>query len=151
MNEDFPSEFEKPEQSPGFLLWQVSNEWQRKQREALSTVGLTHVQFVLLASIHWLEAQGAVTQSALASHANTDPMMTSQVVRTLQNKGLIVRSPHPEDSRALQLVTTALGRKSFEEAIVIVEGVDRDYFEVLGKNRDKFTSFLGMLSKNSRG
>ncbi|MGA7719963.1 MAG: hypothetical protein WCA84_02175 [Ignavibacteriaceae bacterium] len=42
-----------PEESTGFLLWQVTNLWQREIKKALSIYGLTHSQFVLLASILW--------------------------------------------------------------------------------------------------
>ena len=44
--------------SPGFLLWQVTNKWQAAQRAALKPFGLTHVQFVLLASLTWLDSGG---------------------------------------------------------------------------------------------
>ena len=47
--------FEKPEESTGFLLWQVTNLWQREIKKALEKYGLTHSQFVLLASMYWLE------------------------------------------------------------------------------------------------
>lgn len=47
-------QFASPDDSPGFLLWQVSNLWQRKMKAELSDLGLTHVQFVLLAGIVWL-------------------------------------------------------------------------------------------------
>ncbi len=49
------SEFSYPEESPGFLLWQVSNLWQKLQRKALSQLNLTHVQFALLSGIGCLE------------------------------------------------------------------------------------------------
>ena len=75
--------FARPEESTGLLLWQVTNRWQAAQRAALKPFGLTHVQFVLLASLAWLGADGPVTQQQLAGHAGTDPMMTSQVVRAL--------------------------------------------------------------------
>src|SRR3546814_15453085 len=41
----------RPENSPGFLLWQVTNQWQRRLRATLEPLGLTHVQFVLLAGL----------------------------------------------------------------------------------------------------
>ena len=39
------------EDSPGFLLWQVSSMWQRQINAGLKQFGLTHAQFVLLASL----------------------------------------------------------------------------------------------------
>ena len=76
------SRFTSAGESPGFLLWRISNAWQQRQRAALLPLGLTHVQFVLLASLVWLTQHGrTVTQTDLAEQAQTDPMMTSQVVR----------------------------------------------------------------------
>ena len=57
------SAFDTPQQSPGFLLWRVTLSWQRRMRAALAPHDLTHVQFVLLASLWWLqEHSGRPTQ-----------------------------------------------------------------------------------------
>lgn len=77
-----------PEESSGFLLWQVTNLWQRELRKALEKYDLTHSQFVLLASILWLSLKKEnVTQVLLSTHTKIDPMTTSTVLRTLQKKG----------------------------------------------------------------
>ncbi|HEY0518719.1 MAG TPA: hypothetical protein VGC84_04425, partial [Ilumatobacteraceae bacterium] len=47
--------FASPDLSPGFVLWQVATVWQREIRDALADLELTHAQFVLLASVGWLE------------------------------------------------------------------------------------------------
>ena len=86
------SQFEGPEQSSGFLLWQVSTEWRRRIETALATLDLTHPQFVLLASVGWLTRNGGqVTQVELARHCKTDITMNSQILRTLEKKGYIER------------------------------------------------------------
>ena len=100
----------RPENSPGFLLWQVANQWQRLQRSTLEPLGLTHVQFVLLAGLAWLSRkENDVTQARLAAFCKTDAMMTSQVVRSLEAGGFVARAPHPTDIRARQLRVTAKG------------------------------------------
>jgi len=126
----------------GLYLWQASNQWQRMQKEALEPLDLTHVQFILLAGVVELEKQGFVTQSALAAYAKADPMMTSQVLRALEKKGCVIRSAHPEDTRALQLVTTAKGRKLFEQAFPIVQQVDKDFF---GKDEKLWSELLSVV------
>ena len=78
---------EKAEESSGFLLWQVTNLWQREIKKALKEFGLTHSQYVLLASIHWLTLHNQeVTQVVLSNHTKIDAMSTSTVLRTLQQK-----------------------------------------------------------------
>ena len=116
------------DESPGLLLWQVTNRWQQAQRAALKPFDLTHVQFVLLASLTWLDAAGPVTQRALADHAATDPMMTSQVLRALEVRGLVQRAPHPDDSRARAVSVTPAGAELANRANVAVEGCDRTFF-----------------------
>jgi len=118
--------------SPGLALWRVTNAWQRTIRTALVAHRLTHVQFVLLASLTWMDRSVPVTQRDLADHARTDVMMTSQVIRALEAKGYVVRSPHPTDGRAFTLSPTAEGIAVANSANADVEAADRDYFAALG-------------------
>jgi DNA-binding MarR family transcriptional regulator len=134
--------YDDADQSPGLLLWQVTNQWQAAQRAALRPYGLTHVQFVVLASLTWLATEGAVTQKALADHAAIDPMMTSQVLRTLEGNGLVERHDHPSDRRAKALAVTASGRALANRAVGAVEACDRDFFAAL----DRPQAFVGMLA-----
>jgi DNA-binding MarR family transcriptional regulator len=116
-------------ESPGFLLWHATLRWQRMMAEALEPLGLTHVQFVLLASTWWLcEHDGPPRQRDLADHAGTDPMMTSQVVRTLESKGLLVREADPDDGRAWRLRPTKAGSTLARRAVAAVEDADTAYF-----------------------
>ncbi len=88
---------ESPPVSPGFLLWHATLRWQRLIAAALRPLELTHVQFVLLAVLWWFtEVRGErPTQRALADQAGTDRMMTSQVLRALEGRGLLERPQHP--------------------------------------------------------
>jgi MarR family transcriptional regulator, organic hydroperoxide resistance regulator len=139
---------EKPEDSSGFLLWQVTNLWQREIKKALEQYGLTHSQFVLMASIHWLTLhKQEVTQIVLSSHTKIDPMTTSTVLRTLQQKGFIQRQEHATDTRAKTVGLTEDGKKIVKKAIVAVEKFDAEFFSVLGGKTSEFNknlvAFLG--------
>lgn len=120
-----------PAHSPGFLLWQVTNRWQRSVIAALRPLGLTHVQFVLLASVWWLSRNGdsLPTQREVAGHASTDPMMTSQVLRTLERRGFVTRERDPRDGRVWRLAITASGTQLAEQAIEVVEAADQAFFD----------------------
>lgn len=119
-----------PSESPGLLLWRVTLAWQRRITSALKPLGLTHVQFVLLASTWWLThgADETPNQRRIAEHANTDPMMTSQVIRTLEGKGLLRRIPDPVDSRAMQVDVTREGAALAARAVEVVEQADDTFF-----------------------
>jgi DNA-binding MarR family transcriptional regulator len=140
------TEFSDADDSTGLALWRVTNRWQSAQRAALQPFDLTHVQFVLLASLTWLDAD-APTQSELAAHAGTDPMMTSQVLRALEAKSLVERRPHPTDGRARLLSATAAGRALANRAVVAVEACDRAFFGPLA-DRTRFTRELGRLARH---
>lgn len=137
--------FPTAKESPGFALWRVTNRWQAAQRLALRPFGLTHVQFVLLASLTWLQADEPVTQHALATHAGTDPMMTSQVLRALESAGYIERRPHPTDRRARELIVTAGGRALADDSVRAVEACDHAFFAVLGEGQRAFAHGLTQL------
>jgi MarR family transcriptional regulator, organic hydroperoxide resistance regulator len=137
---------EKAEESSGFLLWQVTNLWQRKIKKALEKFGLTHSQFVLLASIHWLTLnKEEVTQVVLSNHTKIDPMTTSTVLRTLQKKGFLQRKEHSTDSRAKTVRLTKEGIKIIKKAVVAVEKFDKEFFSALGNKTTKLNSKLIIL------
>lgn len=144
-------QFQSPDDSPGFLLWQVSNLWQRKLNAGLRQVGLTHVQFVLLAGIEWLSySQENVTQVQLAAHAKVDVMMTSNVLRSLEKKGLVTRKIHPVDTRAKSVILTEAGRDVFLAAVKIVDQIDNNFFSVLDDRGSIFnTLLLALVDQNN--
>ena len=79
--------FAEPEENAGFIMWQVSMLWQRKLKNGLDKFGITHAQFLLLASLHHLgQVKTIVSQQDLAKHVRIDKMMTSKILRTLQKK-----------------------------------------------------------------
>jgi MarR family transcriptional regulator, organic hydroperoxide resistance regulator len=138
--------FEHAEDSPGFLLWQVANVWQKKIKAELSPFGLTHVQFVLLANMAWLGREGEeITQVQLAAHAKTDVMMTSQVLRTLEEKKLIQRTSHTTDSRAKSILLTEEGLALVKRTVPVVEQVDAAFFGVLENQLPGFNQNLVKL------
>jgi DNA-binding MarR family transcriptional regulator len=152
MKGDLPPQFTGPDDSPGFLLWQVANGWQRHQRQALEEIGLTHVQFVLLAGLGWLK-QGdgiPITQATLARHSRVDEMMTSQVIRGLERRGAVVRQVHPTDSRAKTLALTGDGAELLEKALPLVEQADAVFFESAGGRLEELIETLKLMAKAVR-
>ncbi len=139
------TEHGEADDSVGLLLWQVTNRWQAAQRATLKPFELTHVQFVLLASLTWLDGDRPVTQRDLAAHAVTDPMMTSQVLRALEQRDLVRRAPHPEDGRAWAVTVTDAGAKLANRANAAVEACDRHFFAALGGDGAPFARALRTL------
>lgn len=93
-----------PGPSPGYLLWRTTLRWQRSITTALWRLDLTHVQFVLLATVWWLSDRadtpsGLPNQCQVATHAGPDVMMTSQVVRAPEKRALLARATDHADAR----------------------------------------------------
>ncbi len=147
-----PFSVEQASESSGFLLWQVTALWQRRIASALRSLGLTQVQYALLASLLWMSrTQRMITQAMLARHTKLDMMMTSQVLRTLETRGLLERKPHPTDTRAKVLGLTTEGRKLAWQAVPVVEGVDREFFGALGAQLDRFNrSLLSLIASSTQ-
>jgi DNA-binding MarR family transcriptional regulator len=119
----------EPAESPGFLLWRTTLRWQRQIAATLAPYGLTHVQFVLLASTWWLNEHGEhPNQLAIARHAGTDVKMTSEVLRSLERKGLVERETDPSDTRAKLVRVTDDGRTLAPEVVAAVEATDISFF-----------------------
>jgi DNA-binding MarR family transcriptional regulator len=152
MNDAAPFAEKEANDSTGFLLWQVTALWQRRIATALRPHGLTQVQFALLAGLLWLsQKERLITQAMLARHAKVDMMMTSQVLRTLESKGLIERRPHPHDARANILLLTKRGRACAWKAVPEVEQADELFFGELGARRNAFNGALRSLIDTSGG
>ena len=132
MSQPIEFRFNNPDDSPGYLLWQLTTCWQRKLKRELDKLDITHTQFVLLASLAWLsKKKEAVTQVDIATESKTDRMMVSKVLRTLQSKGLINRQEHATDTRAKTVSLTQQGALIIQQALIVVEQVDVDFFAIL--------------------
>ncbi|MNN69545.1 DNA-binding transcriptional repressor MarR [compost metagenome] len=117
-------------------------------KQALHEVDLTHVQFALLRSCQDLnERKGplGVTQTQIAQSSYSDPMMASEVLRTLEKKGYVNRIPHPQDTRAKLIQLTESGVNAVERANEIVMEAERLFFSKLGPEMNDFVRQLKIL------
>ena len=130
----------------GFLLWHAMLEWRRKVNDELAELGLTQVQFSLLASASYLNHRGgAPSQAELAEHAGMDVMMTSQVVRSLERDRLVKRMVDKNDARVKRIVPTAKGEEVVSGAIKLVEKLDEDVFGLI-EDIDRFKEALRLVA-----
>ncbi|SHN01038.1 MarR family winged helix-turn-helix transcriptional regulator [Mucilaginibacter sp. OK098] len=141
----------KAEESPGFLLWQVTTLWHRAIKKALDEIDLTHPQFVLLASLLWLsKTKESITQIDLSHHSKIDPMTTSTIIKTLLRKGLVERREHHTDTRAKSVTLTESGVAISRQAVEIINKVDEDFFTGLGAGVKDFNGKLVKLMDTNK-
>lgn len=153
MSKEIKFQFKSPNDSPGYLLGQVTLLWQRKQKRVLDPLHLTHTQFVLLAALGWLSKKNdTVTQVDIANQSNSDRMMVSKVLRTLEKKEFIARHEHPVDTRAKVIKLTPEGAMVLQKALKIIEDTDKEFFSCLGDHLSLFNeNMVHLIKENKEG
>jgi len=122
----------RADDSPGFLLWKLTTLWQQRLGSVLEGHGLTHTQFVILASLRWFEEQAEPpTQSHLAEHTRIDKMTLSKAIRKLEESALVRRRASLSDSRAVTVAFSAKGRRLIQAAVAEIEEADAQFFSRL--------------------
>jgi DNA-binding MarR family transcriptional regulator len=129
--------------TPGYLVWRLAMKWRATVDAAVAPLGLTHAQYVVLASLWGLSRAGEQPcQRALADHTGLDPIYVSKLARRLEAGGLLMRVPDPADSRALRLIITEEGRKVIDPAIEIVRDLQEQLTAPLGGTNSSRTTAL---------
>lgn len=137
LNFEEVSLYEGPKQSPGFLLWRISTSWRSSIEAVLKKLGLTHPQFVVLATTAWLTKSGEfATQVAIGKMAGFDPNTISQIITGLEKKKLIRREASP-DGRAKKPKLTTYGKELLAQALPAVEREDNKFFNNLSSKELK--------------
>ena len=123
-----------PENAIGFVLWRLMHRYQREADRALRPLDLTHMQFMALIMVAWLvRSEQKVRQNEVARQAAIHPMQVSQVLKTLERKGLIQRRVDPADVRAKLVMITADGIQVLGNALPLVIEVQRELFGEEGR------------------
>jgi DNA-binding MarR family transcriptional regulator len=124
-----PFGFDKPEDSPGFLLWQTTMLWQRQIKKALEAFDLSHPQFVILASLLWFEVHHYdTTQISIVNWTKLDKMTVSKSLKKLVDMKYVKRLEHENDARAKSVSLTVKGKELTVKLIPFVEAVDHRFF-----------------------
>jgi DNA-binding MarR family transcriptional regulator len=140
----------------GSLIWHLSLKWRSAVDRALAPLGLTHAQYVLMASLYGLTETGArPSQRELADFSGLDPMYVSKLARALEQEGLLVREPNAADPRAFHLTITERGQEVLNTAIVGVGDLQERLLAPLGERGDvrrvEFRRSLQALLRHTEG
>ncbi|GAA1400166.1 MarR family transcriptional regulator [Kitasatospora putterlickiae] len=117
----------------GSLVWRLSMKWRVAVDRAVAPLGLTHAQYVLMASLYGLSRSGEQpSQRRLADRAGLEPLYVSKLARTLEAAGLLARTRDPHDPRAMRLALTEQGLDVTRRAIVVIQRLLDQLLEPLG-------------------
>ena len=141
-----PFGFDKPEDSPGFLLWQTTITWQRLIKKALEPYDISHPQFVIMALLLWFQEQGHdTTQVLIITWSKLDKMTVSQSLKKLAAQGFVDRVEHKSDTRAKSVTLTQQGKALICKLVPLVEAVDTQFFSTISSSEQQ--AMIQMLRK----
>lgn len=138
--------FDKPEDSPGFLLWQTTITWQRLIKKALDPYDISHAQFVILAITLWFENKNQeISQSLIINQSKLDKMTVSKSLKKLVSHAYVKRLEHSQDTRAKSVHLTKKGKDLAAKLVPLVEKVDETFFGVINKTQQQ--SLINILNE----
>jgi DNA-binding MarR family transcriptional regulator len=133
------------EENPGFLLWQVSTLWSKSTSTALKPMGLSHPQFVVLATVDFLKAEG-VSLEEIGRRVVLDPKVTSHLLRSLERKGLI-EPLHSSDKNLKNPVLTTAGKEMLAKILPVIEDSDVAFFASIDAKNSEMVTTLQILAR----
>ena len=131
--------------------------WRAAVDRAVGPFGLTHAQYVLLATLYGMALAGArPSQRALADTTGLEPVYVSRLARALEEAGLIDRTESAADSRAVELGLTVRGEEVVIQAIAAVRQLHDELLEPIGgprsvENRRFRSTLRALLREPSNG
>ena len=140
----------------GFLLWRVTMKFRAAVDRTLADLGLTHAQYSLLASLYGLARAGTrPSQRELADHTGLEPIFVSKLARALEQVGLLNRTPHPADPRAVALALTERGTDVVTVAIERVRARQDELLAPIGgtdsaRNQELAATLAALLDSSTR-
>jgi MarR family transcriptional regulator, organic hydroperoxide resistance regulator len=130
--------FEKPEHSPGFLLWQTMVTWQRRIKKILDPYNISHAQFVILANVLWFEGiKQTPTQVLIVRSTKLDKMTVSKSLKKLVAENYVRRTEHKKDTRAKSVHLTVKGKTMTSKLVPVIEKIDEDFFGVMSTTNQR--------------
>lgn len=112
----------------------------------LSTFDITAAQLIVLASVANKEADSA---TSLCKSISYDPGAMTRMIDRLEQKGLIRRTPNPEDRRATNLEMTTAGRALYPQLLAAKENVQTQFLRGFSKDEVRLVeSLLNRMLEN---
>ena len=114
----------------------------RAKSAALKSVGLTPSQYVALFE---LDLQPGITAATLARACLVTPQAMMILLKTMEQQGLITRSPHPRHPSVLELHMTEAGREALQAARERVDPIEQRVLDAFSAK--DLAVFRGLLSR----
>ncbi|GAA4990346.1 DNA-binding MarR family transcriptional regulator [Nonomuraea thailandensis] len=133
---------------PSRLVNQVATSANRLVDQALAEPGLRRHHYSLLAA---LEEFGPASQAALGRRTGIDRSDIVAAVNELAGRGLVERSPDPDDRRRNVVTVTPAGVRQLEELDRLLAGAQEELLASLtGAEREQLVGLLTRVADHQR-
>jgi DNA-binding MarR family transcriptional regulator len=125
----------------------------RRLRAQRTTSGMTEAVLseTQLAALAALEVHQAMTPGELAEHEKVQPPSMTRVIAVLEERDLVLRSPHPTDRRQVILTVTDEGRAVVQRVRRRKDAwLARRLTELTGEERATLRAAVSILEKLSQ-
>jgi DNA-binding MarR family transcriptional regulator len=112
----------------------------------LRPFGLTFARYEVLMLL-WFSSAGSLPLNVVGNRLQVHPTSVTSAVDRLEGQGLVRRSPHPNDRRAVLAELTDEGRELAREA---TELLNREVFTEVGLDADELGVLIGVIRKLRR-
>ena len=112
----------------------------------LRPLGVTFARYEVLMLI-WFSTRGSLPMKVIAARLQVHPTSVTNAVDRLEDAGLVTRSAHPEDRRAVIVALTGSGRELAEQATA---ALNHDVFERPDLPADDLRVLFDVLSRLRR-
>ncbi|MEM6435573.1 MAG: MarR family transcriptional regulator [Cyanobacteria bacterium P01_D01_bin.115] len=123
-----PANAPSPEDFAGFLIWQLSNKWEKYVNQKLKEFNINQGESFHLISILQLSRKlSEVTQVDIANATGGSIMNTSKILKGLEKKQWIARQT-ASDSRAKKVSVTEAGMAISVEIASVLAAADAAFY-----------------------
>jgi DNA-binding MarR family transcriptional regulator len=111
-----------------YLVGRLDHVLNQRLREALAPAGLSVPQYTALSVFR---AHGSLSNAQLATRTMISPQSANEMVKQMEAKGWIARTPDPAHGRIIQISLTPAGEAVLGECDARVAQVERTMFPEL--------------------
>jgi DNA-binding MarR family transcriptional regulator len=136
----------------GYTLMHAAQSWRTEATAVLAPYELTVPQFLVMMALYRQNRHDwpPLTQAEVSTRLGMDANTTSQIARALERRGLLTRSPHPDDARARALALTDLGITRSRDASAAARAHNDRFFSAIDLAQlDTLATLLETLSTAS--
>ncbi|GAD16599.1 helix-turn-helix domain-containing protein [Lentilactobacillus otakiensis] len=129
----------------GILLKNINNDLGRYSDREAKKMGITQVQMSIIDFVYRNESKQELYQTDVEREFNIQKSSATALLKLMEKRGLIVRSPSKTDSRYKMILLTARARQFAKKIRLFYDATETNLRRILGDDSDAFIRNLKSL------